>query len=338
MLPPGVEYYIRASDGVSSVTSGRWDSPYPITIDDRPVVTVVSPSHGPPSGGTSVTISGSNFKDDATVAFGGAVASNATVLSSSQITCTTPAHFPEAVDVTVVNTDTHSGILLQGYTYESDVTTVSLPDSGEEQSAIVEIPIAVANVAGLAAADVTVAFDDEVLTSRGASTGTLTPGWSMAVNTNTAGRIRLAMASTGGTVTGSGSLAKLEFQVVGSPTMTSTLRLDSVSFNDGAIHVEKAAGVFSVNQAFDVAGTVRFWNGGEVIPSVQCSLLGNQEYTGVTDATGSYTVTNASPGDYTLTPSKADGVNGISAYDASLALQHSAGLITLSGHAFTAGM
>ena len=37
--------------------------------------------------------------------------------------------------------------------------------------------------------------------------------------------------------------------------------------------------------------------------------------------TGVYTVTGASAGDYTLTPSKSDDVTGISAYAASLALQ-----------------
>ena len=43
-------------------------------------------------------------------------------------------------------------------------------------------------------------------------------------------------------------------------------------------------------------------------------------------------MTGALAGDYTLTPSKSDGVNGITAYDASFVLQHAAGLITLTGH------
>ena len=42
------------------------------------------------------------------------------------------------------------------------------------------------------------------------------------------------------------------------------------------------------------------------------------------------------PGSYTLTPIKSDQINGLSAYDASLALQHDAGLMTLTGNAFTA--
>jgi hypothetical protein len=97
---PGLEYYIEADDGVSTVRAGRPDYPYQVAVEDRPVVTAVSPDHGPASGGTPVTIAGSNFKPGAMVTFGGAVAEDVAVLGSSQITCTTPPHYPATVDVT----------------------------------------------------------------------------------------------------------------------------------------------------------------------------------------------------------------------------------------------
>lgn len=333
---PGLEYYIEATDGISTVRFGRPEYPYQVAVLDRPVVTAVSPNRGPASGGTTVTIAGSNFKPGATVTFGSAAADNVTVLSSSQITCTTPAHYPATVDVTVRNPDGQSGTLLRGFTYESDVASVSLPSTGGGQHDIIQVPVNAASVNGLAAADLTVTFDSSVLSAQGARTGSLTPGWSVVANTGTPGQIRLSMASPGGTVSGSGTLAILEFEVVGSPGMTTTLHIANISLNDGAIPVQAADGSFAVSLVYRVSGTVRFWNGGAGVPGALLSLEGDRVYTGLSDATGAYTVTGAPAGAYTLIPSKSDGVNGISAYDASLVLQHAAGLITLTGHQATA--
>ncbi len=329
---PGLEYYIEATDGISTVRFGRPEYPYQIAVVDRPVVTSVSPNRGPASGGTNVTIAGSNFKAGATVTFGGAACDNVVVVSGSQITCTTPPHYPATVDVTVRNPDGQSGTLLRGFTYEADVASLSLPNTGGGQHDIVQVPIYLANVQGLAAADLTVTFNGSVLGGRGARTGSLTPGWSLEANTGTPGQIRLSMASAGGTVSGSGALALLEFEVVGSPGATTTLHIASISLNDGAIPVETADGSFAVSLVYRISGAVRFWNGGAGVPGVLLTLEGDRVYTGLSNASGAYTVTGAPAGAYTLTPSKSDGVNGISAYDASLALQHAAGLITLSGH------
>ncbi|MEI8167688.1 MAG: IPT/TIG domain-containing protein, partial [Chloroflexales bacterium] len=336
LVSPGVEYYIEASDGISTVRSGRPEYPWQVIVVDRPVVNVVTPSHGPAAGGAFVTIAGSNFKTNATVSFGGMPASSVTVVSASQITCTTAAHFPAAVDVVVRNPDTQSGTLLLGYTYESAVASLSLPNTGGPRYGTVQVPINAANVLGLAAASLTVTFDSSVLRGRGALTGSLTPGWSVAVNTNTQGQLRLSMASPGSTSTGSGVLAYVEFEVLGSPGATSPLTLTSVSLNDGAIQTETAAGSFAVNVVYDIRGTVSFWNGGAAVPGVLCTLQGDRVYTGTSGSNGTFTVAGADAGNYTLTPAKSDDVNGISAYDASLVLQHDAGLITLSGRAATA--
>ena len=332
---PGLEYYIQASDGVSTVRYGNPGFPYQILVEDRPVVTTVTPDHGPTDGGTLVTISGSNFQAGASVTFGGAVAGDVTVQSSNQISCTTPPHFPETVDVIVTNPDDKSGTLLRGFTYQSAAAQLSLPDTGGEQHAIVQVPVNAANVQGLAAASLTITFDPAVLQAQSASTGSLTPGWSLATNTGTPGEIRLSMASPGGTVSGSGVLATLEFEVVGSPGASSTLHFASVLLNDGAIPTETTDGSFAVSLVYDVSGTVHFWNGG-VVSGTLLTLEGDRVYTGLSDASGAYTVSGAPADDYTLTPSKSDDVNDIGAYDASLALQHDAGLITLSGHAATA--
>jgi PKD repeat protein len=337
LTSPGLEYYIVAYDGVSAERDGRPDYPHQIVVEDKPTLTAITPDHGPTAGGTQVTVSGSNFKAGATVTFGGAVAGDVAVLSSNQITCTTPAHFPETVDVIVTNPDNQSGTLLRGFTYESDTAVVGLPDVESGQNSIVQIPINAANVEGLAAADVTVTFDESVLSAQGADTGSLTPGWELSANTNTTGQITVSVASGGGTASGSGVLATLEFMVVGSPAMTSTLEMASVSFNDGAIPVQPNDGRFMVSLVYEVMGTVSFWQNSNPISGTQLTLVGDRIYGNVSDSGGAYTVTNVPEGDYTLTPSKSDDVDGITAYDASQVLQHATGLSTLSGYAFTAG-
>ena len=69
-------------------------------IANAPTVTGVSPQTGSPSGGTTVTISGSGFTNASAVSFGGAAATGFTVDSGTQITATAPAG-TGTVDVTV---------------------------------------------------------------------------------------------------------------------------------------------------------------------------------------------------------------------------------------------
>jgi IPT/TIG domain len=88
-----------------------------------PTVTVVNPNNGPATGGTSITISGTNFVTGATASLGGASATNVVVVNSTTITATTAAHAAGAVTVSVTNPDTQSGNLTNGFTY----TTLPAP-------------------------------------------------------------------------------------------------------------------------------------------------------------------------------------------------------------------
>jgi hypothetical protein len=84
-----------------------------------PTVASVAPNSGPMAGGTSVTITGTNFVSGATVAFGSAPATNVTVVDSTSITAATPAHVTGVVSVTVTNPDSQSGTLTNGFSYIS---------------------------------------------------------------------------------------------------------------------------------------------------------------------------------------------------------------------------
>src|SRR4029077_3909786 len=74
---------------------------------------------GSAAGGTPVTITGTGFLAGATVSLGGTAATGVTVVNSTSITATSPAHAGGAVNVVVTNSDGQSGTLSNGYTYTS---------------------------------------------------------------------------------------------------------------------------------------------------------------------------------------------------------------------------
>jgi hypothetical protein len=87
-----------------------------------PTVISVTPNTGPTGGGTSVTITGTNFLNPSTVTFGGVAATNVVVVNATTITATTPAHAAGAVDVVVADAGVCSGVsgtLPNGFTYRA---------------------------------------------------------------------------------------------------------------------------------------------------------------------------------------------------------------------------
>jgi hypothetical protein len=104
----------------SNGQSGTLTNGYTYTASPAP--TSISPTSGTTSGGTPVTISGTNFASGATVTFGATAATNVVVVSSTTITATTPAHAAGAVNVVVTNSNGQSGTLTNGYTYTSSGT------------------------------------------------------------------------------------------------------------------------------------------------------------------------------------------------------------------------
>ncbi len=100
--------------------------------DPPPDVVSVTPNFGYDNGGSEVTITGSNFdeKNGVTVKFGGILAQDVDVISTTRIKCTTPAYpLPgNPVDVEVINADDLSDKLVNAYTYnkwEANIVTIT---------------------------------------------------------------------------------------------------------------------------------------------------------------------------------------------------------------------
>lgn len=85
-----------------------------------PTVSSVSPRSGIESGGTTVTVTGTNFLDGATVQFGSKLATSVTVNSSTQLTAVSPPGLTGTVNVTVATSaGTSPSSAADTYTYFS---------------------------------------------------------------------------------------------------------------------------------------------------------------------------------------------------------------------------
>ena len=219
--------------------------------------------------------------------------------------------------------------LLNAFRFEEAGAVVSIANSSGNFGDQVELALSGSNLAGLCAADITISFDPTVLSAQSARVGSLTAGWTLAANLGTAGRVVLSLADLSA-VSGSGSLALIRFNVLRAPPATTSLVIESMSLNDGALTGTRSDGLFSVNSFFDLSGAVRYFKDGTAVPGVAVFLDGVGSFSATSNSGGSFALTHIPSGSYLLTPAKADSVNGITALDASLVLQKAAGLLSLS--------
>jgi len=86
---------------------------------DTPTVTSVSPASGTVLGGTSITITGTNFStaNTVTVTVGGTACPITGTVTATSITCTTPVGTSGAADVVVTNPDSQEATKTDGYKY-----------------------------------------------------------------------------------------------------------------------------------------------------------------------------------------------------------------------------
>jgi hypothetical protein len=86
-----------------------------------PKITGIDPASGAAAGGTSVTLTGENFRRKLpTIKFDGTDATNVVVVSDTSLTCDTPAHAVGQVNVVASNEDgnwTGQDTLTNGFEY-----------------------------------------------------------------------------------------------------------------------------------------------------------------------------------------------------------------------------
>ena len=116
-------FSVQARDSAGQTASSNFNAN--IAPASAPIVSSISPTSGPTTGGTPVTIAGSNFKAGATVLFGGVAASSVTVSTATQIQAVSPAHIAGMLDVTVRNPDGQSSTLSSSFAFSVLTPTIS---------------------------------------------------------------------------------------------------------------------------------------------------------------------------------------------------------------------
>lgn len=100
-------------DGQSSTKTAA----FTYVADPAPAVTSIAPAFGPGTGGTSITVGGTNFVAGATITIGASAASSVAFVDAMTLTGVTGASTPGQADVIVTNPDGQTGTLKAGWIY-----------------------------------------------------------------------------------------------------------------------------------------------------------------------------------------------------------------------------
>jgi hypothetical protein len=106
-------------EGLSPAAAAQPELQYAFNAEVQPAPTIASitPAHGAPAGGTTVTIAGADLEGATAVKFGATPTTAYTVDSEGQITATAPAHEAGAVPISVT-TIAGTGTSSQSFTYD----------------------------------------------------------------------------------------------------------------------------------------------------------------------------------------------------------------------------
>ncbi len=176
-----------------------------------PTVTSVFPASGPIAGGTSVTITGTNFTGATTVNFGTIAGTNVTLISPTQILVNSPAEAAGTVNVTVKTVGgTSTTTLADQFTYAASPTVIGVSPSSGPAHGGTQVVIAGTTLTGATAVyfGATPATSFSVVSSA-MITAVTPPG--------TPGIVDVTVTTTGGTTTTS---AADQFTYIGPPQIT----------------------------------------------------------------------------------------------------------------------
>lgn len=171
--PAVVDVVITNPDGQSVTAVGAYTY-----LNEAPVITKVIPNEGPVAGGILITVQGQNFDPGMSILFGTSLCSSVTVVSGVEATCTLPPHGAGLVDVSVKNTDTQTGVLIDGFTYKLPPPSVLsiTPNKGDVLGNLTVTIVgfnfdssATVNLGGANCSNVVVATDGQSLTCRTSS-------------------------------------------------------------------------------------------------------------------------------------------------------------------------
>jgi IPT/TIG domain len=248
--PPGtgtkdVTVTVTLPGGESATSNGK-----PFEYVPAPTVTSVSPTSGPVTGGTDVTVTGTGFQPGAHVLFGpsdgtlslteDSAGTPVSVLSSTSILVTAPPGIVGATNVVVVNPDGQSGALKSGspghFTYTGtapSITSVS-PATG---SSLGGTTVTIAGAGFLANAKVAFAASGELSPPAGTNVVVSADGTQITAKTpaHAAGIVDVVVSNRGGgkaTKTGA-----FTFSAAPAPTVTALTVANGTSLGGTLVNI-----------------------------------------------------------------------------------------------------
>ncbi len=269
-----VDVTVTTAGGTSATSSADQ-----FTYGSAPTVTSVNPNTGPPGGGTSVTITGTNFSGATAVRFGGNAAGSFSVNSATQITATSPAG-SGTVDVTVTTPGgTSATSSADQFTYTSAPTVTSVnpntgPPAGGTSVTITGtnfVGVTAVKFGGNAAGSVTVNSATQITATSPAGTGT----------------VDVTVTTPGGT-SATGSADQFSYGLVGTTTALSSSQNPS-SAGQPVKFTAKVTGL-------SPTGTVTFFDGGTQI-GTGALAGGTATFTTSSLTAGSHSITGRYSGD-----------------------------------------
>ncbi len=218
-----------------------------------------------------------------------------------------------------------------------DVVGLDLPELEALWGAQVVVPVTISDLSStLTNLDFVVNYPTTLLTFNSAATGALTPGWTVDATTPDAGQVHVVMAPGAQSAEvlapdANGQIAVLTFTSTNAGSASSTpLSLSAATINAGSISDTPTPGSIRLLQRFALSGSTTYWSGSKAVGNVVLALTGSDPLNTTSAGNGAWSLPQVYEGSHTLTPSKTDQVNGITAYDAALALRHSAGTALLT--------
>nr|WP_246670128.1 IPT/TIG domain-containing protein [Bradyrhizobium stylosanthis] len=200
-----VDVRVTTIGGTSAVSAADQ-----FTYIAAPTVTSISPTSGPTAGGTSVTITGTNFTGATAVSFGGTTAGGFSVVNATTITVTSPAG-TGAVDVRVTTPGgTSATSAADQFTYFAVPSVTSISPTAGPQTGGTSVVITGTNLSGATA----VTFGGTAATGFAVNTSTQITATAPAGT----GIVDIIVTTPGGT---SAISAADQFSYVAAPTVTS---------------------------------------------------------------------------------------------------------------------
>jgi len=143
--------------------------------------------------------------------------------------------FVTTIELKVADITQKSEIFIDDFgIYSGALIVVEIPDVSAGRSQSIAVPIKVSDATGIASAEITIAYNPDLLTALDAQTTGLSAGFSIADSVSD-GQIAISLAQATGIAAGSGSLVNVNFQVNSTANLgdTCSLVLQSVSlFNE----------------------------------------------------------------------------------------------------------